>query len=109
MLDTLMGIVHICDADRRRLPGSEWLATTWTLDDCVKGWLKAGFHRDEAQAAEWEAEVEARRIGKEKGIRFRRYDRWGEWPIKAYGPGKTGEEARDFKTWKEAYTWVKGI
>jgi hypothetical protein len=54
-------------------------------------------------------EIAARQAGKKRGIRFRRYERWGEWPIKAYDQGQDKENAPDFKTWKEAYNWVKGI
>lgn len=53
-------------------------------------------------------EIAARAIAKKVGVRFRKYDRWGSWPIKAYGPGLAGENALDFKTWKEAYDWIRG-
>lgn len=54
------------------------------------------------------AEQEARAIGKRKGILFRRYDRWGTWPIKAYSRTYI-EGQNDFKNWYEALDWVKGI
>lgn len=53
-------------------------------------------------------EIAARLAGKKRGIRFRRYARWGAWPIKAYGEGLDKENAPDFKTWKEAYDWIRG-
>lgn len=52
-------------------------------------------------------EIAARQAGKNRGIRFRRYARWGAWSIKAYGPGLDKENAPDFKTWEEAYNWVQ--
>lgn len=53
-------------------------------------------------------EITARLAGKKRGVRFRRYARWGVWTIKAYGPGLKGE-APDFRTWKEALDWVLGL
>jgi hypothetical protein len=53
-------------------------------------------------------EIAARHLGQRRGIRFRKYDRWGSWPIKAYGPGLAGDNAPDFRTWKEAYDWIRG-
>jgi hypothetical protein len=54
-------------------------------------------------------ERQARKVGHAQGITFRRYDRWGAYPIKAYGPGIPLDDAPDFKGWDQALEWVKGI
>jgi hypothetical protein len=53
-------------------------------------------------------EKEARRLGAALGIRFRRYEHWGLWPIKTYGNVPGGIPA-DFKNWGDALEWVRGL
>jgi hypothetical protein len=53
-------------------------------------------------------EIAARTIGNKVGIRFRKYDRWGGWPIKAYGDNLDAANPPDFRTWREAYDWIRG-
>lgn len=52
-------------------------------------------------------EIAARQMGQKRGIRFRRYERWGGWPIKAYGDNLDADNPPDFRTWKEAYDWIR--
>lgn len=52
-------------------------------------------------------QIEARRVGKEKGVKFRKYDHWAPFCIKSYGPGPM--EYNDFRNWREALEWVRGI
>lgn len=54
-------------------------------------------------------EIAARQIGQKRGVRFRKYERWKAWSIKAYGNNLDAKNAPDFRTWKEAYDWIKGV
>jgi hypothetical protein len=109
MQDTLAAIILLCDADR--VAASKTLRrglSMWTVGDAVRRYQRGGYERDYALAREWHAESESRLIGQDKGVRFRLYRRWGEWPIKAYGFW-AGPEGKDFKTWGEALEWIRGL
>jgi len=118
-MDTLLGITLICDAGRVAKSHLFNLAVmqAWKLEDCVRRYRKAGYERDFTLAVEWDAEAEARKLGKEKGVRFRRF-RGGNigpsgWPIKAYGHKKYTfiipvGYGPGFKSWAGAQGWVRG-
>lgn len=54
-------------------------------------------------------ERQARLVGRALGITFRQYERWGNWPIKAYGSDIPADDAPDFQDWPQALEWVKGL
>jgi hypothetical protein len=84
--------------------------------DCVNRCAKAGYDTLYELAEEWAAEAEARKIGKEKGVRFRCYKAgaigMSGWPIKAHGNTPLQEDgtyAWDFRNWREVLTWIRGL